>query len=65
MTDEVFRDEASMLFALAHAPTVPSLVPAQEVRDVIVLFCSDTAALAAMDPNSTAEGHEHLGSKMH
>lgn len=65
MTDEVFRDEASMLFALAHAQTVPSLIPAQEVRDVIVLFCGDTAALAAMDGQSTAEGHQHLASKMH
>lgn len=65
MTEEVFRDEAAMLFAFAHAPSMPSLIPAQDVRDVIVLFCGDTAALAAMAPSSTTERHQHLNSKMH
>lgn len=65
MTEAVFRDEAEMLHALVHAESVPSLVPAQDVRDVLVLFCGDQASFAARGPHWTAKSPPEFGTKLH
>lgn len=65
MTSAVFRDEAEMLHALVHAESVSSLIPTQDVRDVLVLFCGDQASFAARGPHWTAESTPEFGTKMH
>lgn len=65
MTEEVFRDEAEMLHALVHAESVPSLIPGQDVRDVLVLYCRDQASLKTSKPYWPADGTPQVGTKMH
>lgn len=65
MTEEVFRDEAEMLHALVHAEAVPSLIPGQDVHDVMVLYCRDQASLKTSMPYWLADSTPQFGTKMH
>lgn len=65
MTEEVFRDEAEMLHALVHAEAVPSLIPGQDVHDVMVLYCRDQASLKTSMPYWPADSTPQFGTKMH
>lgn len=65
MSEEVFRDEAEMLHALVHSESVPSLIPAQNVRDVVVLFCRDQASLKASKSYWPTDSTAQFGTKMH
>lgn len=65
MTDAVLHDEAEMVFSLVHAPSMPSLTPGQDVRDVLVLFCGDLALPAGQDSPLSSSSRQNSSTPVH
>lgn len=65
MTEAVFDDEAQLLFSLVQTQTMRTLIPGQEVHDVIVIYCGNPVPLRAKNQKSAQESDQHFSAKMH
>lgn len=65
MTEAVLKDEAQLLFSLVQPKGMRTLIPDQQVQDVIVIYCVDPAPLGAKDSKLARKSHQRFSAKVH